>query len=86
MACKDCGSTVELAHWPVDCVRNLRGILLQLVASLTLAEHMGDVATCVRVTLNRLGMEIDWADLDELALALGKMGVTTLHGTKMHVD
>lgn len=60
---------------------NYRELLLSFIGSLTLAEHMGDVAEDVQEVLNRLGITDDWEDLSELGDILGRMGVKTIYGT-----
>ncbi len=60
-----------------------RTLLLQFIGSLTLCEHMGDVSNDVETVLKRLGVQVDWDDLDELGDHLGEMGITTLHGTSL---
>lgn len=67
-------------------------ILLNLIGSITLSDHMGDVADDVRYALEQIGMKevVDEADSEKygwdewwpnLGTALGVRGVTTLHGT-----
>ena len=63
-----------------------RQILLQLIGSLTLADHMGDAAGDVAQALKMAGLDIEWDDLNELGARLGQMGVTTLHGTPLSSD
>lgn len=63
-----------------------REILLQLIGSLTLCDHMGDVSNDVETALKRIDLDIEWADLDELGTELGKRGVTTLYGTPLASD
>lgn len=63
-----------------------RTVLLQLCASLTLSDHMGDVAEDVQEALKRIGVRIEWSDWPELAKALHKMGVKTLWGTAVGGD
>lgn len=65
-----------------------RKILLQLIGSLTLADHMGDASndmdTALRMALPECVDEIDeleWEDLGEWLCK--KHGVTTLHGTPL---
>lgn len=61
-----------------------RDILLQLIASLTLCDHMGDVCDSIQKTLDLLSIKVDeWNDLYELGSVLGKMGITTLYGTEL---
>lgn len=61
-----------------------RTLLLQLIGSLTLCDHMGDVSNDVDFVLKKLGIEIeDWDEMYELASKLGEMGITTLYGTEL---
>jgi len=62
---------------------NDRDLLLSFIGSITLADHMGDVADCITTVLKRLDMEIKWNDLNELSKELHKRGVTTLYGTRL---
>ena len=67
---------------PVD----YRQMLLQLCGSLTLCDHMGDVSNDVLEVLTRLGMpeSVLNAEWEEVGKELGKLGVTTLYGTKLY--
>lgn len=62
-----------------------RTMLLQLLASLTLVENMGDVADDVLHVLKWAGIEVgidgEWSE--EVADALGRMGITTIYGTEV---
>lgn len=65
-----------------------KGMLLSLCASLTLADHMGDVSNDVDTVLRRLGMpkcilDAGWEDLGK---ELGKIGIKTLYGTDLTGD
>lgn len=66
----------------------LRRLLLQLVGSLTLSDHMGDAGNAVTTALGRLH-ELglwpggDWDDWGQLQALLARRGVTTLHGTDL---
>lgn len=60
-----------------------RDILLKFIASLTLCEHMGDVADDIETVLGCLGIELEWEDLDDLRKQLHKMSITTLYGTPL---
>lgn len=60
-----------------------RALMLSFIASLTLADHMGDVSNDVEMVLKRLGVEIEWGEWDELGRALGRIGVKTLYGTDL---
>ena len=62
-----------------------RELLLSLLASLTLCDHMGDVADDVGHVMEQLGIECEdtgeWG-LD-VARALHLLGVKTLYGTEI---
>lgn len=60
-----------------------RILLLQMIASLTLCEHMGDVSNVVNKVLKRLGVDIEWDEWADLRRALGERGVTTLYGSRV---
>jgi hypothetical protein len=63
-----------------------RELLLQLIASITLADNLGDVADDVDTVLKRLGIEVEGDGVDfweDVRATLGKMNVTTLYGTKI---
>jgi hypothetical protein len=60
-----------------------RDILLKLIGSLTLSDHMGDVSEDVARTLHMIGIDIEWVDWPDLRKALAKMGVTTLYDTSL---
>lgn len=61
-------------------------LLLQLIASLTLADHMGDVANSVTFVLKKLGYDWEWEEWYELRNHLGRAGITTLYGTEVGGD
>ena len=65
-----------------------REILLSLIASLTLCDHMGDVADDVCTVLKMLSIEYD--DTGDWELDVGRamysLGVKTLHGTEVGGD
>ena len=60
-----------------------RNLLLQLIGSLTLCDHMGDVSNDVQYVLTKLGINDEWEDWPQLAEALHVRGVTTLYGTSL---
>jgi hypothetical protein len=60
-----------------------RDVLLRLVGSLTLCDHMGDVGEAIETALRLIGLNIDWDEWTDLRRELGKMGITTLHGTSL---
>jgi hypothetical protein len=61
-----------------------RTLLLQLCASLTLCDHLGDVLDDVLFVLRALEMEpAEWDDLADIGRALGQQGITTLYGTSL---
>lgn len=61
-----------------------REVLLKLIASLTLCDHMGDVSNDVSKALELIGMpwpeDVEWEDLGDW---LGRQGITTLYGTSL---
>lgn len=57
--------------------------VLQFIGSLTLCDHMGDVTNDVDTVLKRLGYEVDWDEMSDLADWLAERGVTTLQGTSL---
>ena len=63
--------------------KDYRKLILQFIGSLTLADHMGDVSNDIEYVLIKLGVPVAWEDLSSLGDALGKMGITTLHGTSL---
>ncbi len=62
---------------------NHKKLLLELLASLTLCEHMGDVSNEISTVLTRLNIDLEWDDFSELGRKLADMGITTLMGTKL---
>lgn len=61
-------------------------MLLQLIGSLTLCDHMGDVSNAVCDVMEKLFPDDDsWneGDFHDLGTWLGKRGVTTLLGTPL---
>lgn len=69
-----------------------REILLSFIGSLTLCDHMGDVADDVCTTLKLLGLEEIAKEADNdtrddfwlaLSTVLGKRGIKTLYGTNL---
>lgn len=68
-------------------MEDYRKLLLQFIGSLTLCDHMGDVADGINLVLKKLGIEIgEWYDYSDLRKELDKMGVTTLYGTALDGD
>ena len=64
----------------------MKELLLGLIGSITLADHLGDVAADVQHVLKMLGAPYDsleWGALNELGPELGKLGVKTLYGTSL---
>ena len=73
----------------IDGAANERELLLNLIGSLTLCDHMGDVADDVIHVLKKLGIETPHADEHDewwpgLRRDLDALGVTTLNGTKLY--
>lgn len=69
-------------------MKNPKQICLELIASLTIADHMGDVSNELYEALRQLG-EVppdDLEELHELGSWLGSKGITTLYGTSMKDD
>jgi hypothetical protein len=64
---------------PID----YRMLLLQFIGSLTLCDHMGDVADDVNEVMKRMGVKIKWDDWSDLGKSLHKLGVATLYGTEL---
>lgn len=60
-----------------------RMVLLQLIASLTLCDHMGDVSNDIEEALRQIGVDLSWDTLDDLRQALHTRGITTLYGTSL---
>ena len=60
-------------------------LILQFVASYTLADHLGDVSDDVDVLLKKIGFNEEWDDEMELCDLLAKKGITTLYGTSLEV-
>jgi hypothetical protein len=60
-----------------------RTLLFQFIASLTLADHMGDVAEDIDYVLDEVGFIDVWNDLDELGAILAKQNITTLYGSTL---
>ena len=60
-------------------------VLLQFIASLTVADHLGDVAKNIQQVLKRTGLleGEKWVTLEDLNTLLAKRGVTTLMGTSL---
>ena len=70
---------------------NHEEILLQLCASLTLGDHMGDVGDDVLKALERAGVKVESDDdgegwCDDVSKTLAARGITTLYGTKLRSD
>jgi hypothetical protein len=60
-------------------------VLLKFIASLTLADHLGDVCNDIDEVLTRTGLleGETWDTLEDLSSLLAKRGVTTLVGTSL---
>jgi hypothetical protein len=61
-------------------------LLLRFIGSLTLADHMGDVADDVNKVLKELELEVEWDDWSELQRWLAVHNVTTLYNTSLQDD
>ena len=60
-----------------------RKILLSLIASLSLDDHMGDVSNSVSEALKQAEIEIEWEDWEELQRGLHALGIETLWDTSL---
>ena len=60
-----------------------RKILLSLIASLSLDDHMGDVSGSVSEALKQAEIEIEWEDWEELQRGLHAQGIETLWDTSL---
>ena len=58
-------------------------LLLQFIASITLADHLGDVWDDVDAVLKKLEIDYEWDDSSDLGQWLGKNGITTVSGTSL---
>ena len=53
---------------------SMKKFLLAFIFSLTLCDHMGDAADVIETALKKIGMQIEWSDLDDLGQKLQDMG------------
>lgn len=60
---------------------NYKELFYKLIASLTLCDHMGDVAEVIEEALRKASDFVWFDDLEDLQVELAKRGVTTLYGT-----
>lgn len=58
-------------------------LLLSFVASLTLADNLGDVGNAIQTVLERAGVHGGGDNLSEIQVMLRTLGVVTLHGTEL---
>ena len=60
-------------------------LLLQFIGSLTLCDHMGDVANDIDEVLKKMEIDVKWECLEELPSKLKNKDIllTTLHGTDL---
>jgi hypothetical protein len=84
----DCCECVAVVRDELDRLRaevaDGRKLLLQFIASLTLADHMGDAMNEADTVLERIGyvvQETEGDELEQLQYQLSRDRVTTLHGT-----
>ena len=54
---------------------SMKKFLLAFIFSLTLCDHMGDAADVIETALEKIGVQIEWSDLDDLGQKLQDMGV-----------
>lgn len=60
-----------------------RQLLLSFVASLSLAENLGDVSEDIQFLFKKAKVDIEFDDFEDLQEGLAKLGVLTLHGTPL---
>ena len=58
-------------------------LFYQLIASLTLCDHLGDVGNDVERALTLAGQDIEWDNWGQLGKELGRRGIKTLWGTSL---
>lgn len=58
-------------------------LILQFIGSLTICDHMGDVSNEIITVMEKLDLNIEWNDMNDLGRYLGKRGVTTLLGSPL---
>lgn len=63
-----------------------RELLLSFIGSLTLCDHLGDVAGDIDEVFKQAQIDIKWGVLDDLGPALGRLGVKTLYGSQLGED
>ena len=59
-----------------------KDLILRFINSLTLCDHMGDVAGDIETVFERIGFKIEWEDLEDLGPKLDKIGIKTLYDEK----
>ena len=65
-----------------DAPQDPRAVLLSLVSSLTLADHMGDASNDANIAIKRIGIDVSDVEWEDLGVWLWKNhGVKTLYGT-----
>lgn len=64
-------------------VEDYKRLLLELVASATLADHMGDMWNDLNRALKIMGEDDLLEDHDELSKKLFQRGITTIWGTEI---
>jgi len=67
---------------------NYKELLLSLIASMTLADHMGDVCDDVQTVMDKMGIEcsVDLSgegDAQDFKRLLHNMGAKTVYGTEI---
>jgi len=88
IACGDClaSTTVATSESQAIAAWNRRTndeLVLQIAASLTLADHLGDISNAIQFAVSRAGYDITWSSADELYEKLSRLGVTTVNGTHL---
>lgn len=60
-----------------------RKLLLNLMGSLTLCDHMGDVLNAISFVMPELGMDRKWWEVEEAKQILHDNGATALRGSPL---
>ena len=59
--------------------KDYKELILSFIYSLTLCDHMGDVADDIHEMLDRLDVNVEWNKLSELRDILVKMGIDSIY-------
>lgn len=71
--------------------KDYKNLLLQLIASLTLCDHEGDISEDCYYVLEKMGIEIEEAEesyngMSDISYTLSQMNITTLYGSSLSED